>query len=104
MKKMAVALDVAVCFILNILDLLIFDFLLHRTARIVVPLFSFGVVEVEAIYADRPPAAQLHDEHVGRRRLLAALPPCLSKRDADVAVSYRTFNPATCFRRHVMRL
>lgn len=52
MKKMAVALDVAVCFILNIIDLLIFDFLLHRTARIVVPLFSFGVVEVEAIYAD----------------------------------------------------
>jgi hypothetical protein len=34
----------------GILDLLVFELLLHRTARIVVPLLSFGKVEVEEIY------------------------------------------------------
>ncbi|MBP1882395.1 hypothetical protein [Sinorhizobium mexicanum] len=52
MKKIGFAFDAVVGLILNILDLLIFEFLLHRTARIVVPLVSFGRVKVEEIYTD----------------------------------------------------
>ncbi len=52
MKKIGFALDLVASFICNMIDFLVFEFLLHRTARIVVPLFSFGTVKVEEIYTD----------------------------------------------------
>ncbi|WP_141690284.1 MULTISPECIES: hypothetical protein [unclassified Ensifer] len=51
MKKIALAFDVVVGTIFNLIDLLIFEFLLHRTARVIVPLVSFGKIEVEDIHA-----------------------------------------------------
>ncbi|MCA1440327.1 hypothetical protein I6F07_08900 [Ensifer sp. IC4062] len=51
MRKIFLAFDVILSSVLGILDLLIFDFFLHRTARIIVPLVSFGRFEVEKIYS-----------------------------------------------------
>lgn len=51
MKKIGLAFDVIVGTIFNLIDVLIFEFLLHRTARVIVPLISFGRIEVENIYA-----------------------------------------------------
>lgn len=51
MKKIGLAFDVVVGTIFNLIDVLIFEFLLHRTARVIVPLISFGRIEVEDIYA-----------------------------------------------------
>ena len=52
MKKIGLALEAVAGVVLNILDLLIFEFVLHRTARVVVPLASFGKLQVQEIYAD----------------------------------------------------
>jgi hypothetical protein len=51
MKKVGVALDAIAGIVLNILDIIVLGFLLHRVARLIVPLFSFGRVQVEDIYA-----------------------------------------------------
>ncbi|HEV7321569.1 MAG TPA: hypothetical protein VGO04_23440 [Ensifer sp.] len=51
MKKVRVALDAVVGIVLNILDIIVLGFLLHRVARLIVPLFSFGRVQVEDVYA-----------------------------------------------------
>lgn len=52
MKKIGLAFDAVVGVILNVIDLLVIEFFLHRTARIVVPLLSFGRIKVEEIYTD----------------------------------------------------
>lgn len=49
MKKVGLAFDAGAGVVLNIFDLLIFEFFLHRTARMVVPLASLGKLQ---IYAD----------------------------------------------------
>ena len=51
MKKVGVALDAIAGIVLDILDIIVVGFLLHRVARLIVPLFSFGRVQVEDIYA-----------------------------------------------------
>ncbi|WP_026621298.1 hypothetical protein M728_001867 [Ensifer sp. WSM1721] len=52
MKKMGLAFDAVAGVVLNILDLLIFELFLHRTARVVVPLLSLGKIQVQEIYAE----------------------------------------------------
>ncbi|HXV31059.1 MAG TPA: hypothetical protein VD840_12075 [Sinorhizobium sp.] len=52
MKKIGVAFAAILSAMFGILDLLLFELLLHRTARVVVPLVSFGKLEVEEIYTD----------------------------------------------------
>jgi hypothetical protein len=52
MKKIGLAFDAAAGVVLNILDLLIFELFLHRTARVVVPLLSIGRIQVQEIYTD----------------------------------------------------
>lgn len=50
MKKVGVALDAIAGIVLDILDIIV-GFLLHRVARVLVPLFSFGRIKVEDLYA-----------------------------------------------------
>lgn len=52
MKKVGLAFDAVAGVVLNIVDLLIFEFFLHRTARMVVPLASLGKLQARKIYAD----------------------------------------------------
>lgn len=52
MKKIAFAFDVVLGVLFNVVDLLVFEFFLHRTARVVVPLASLGKVHVQAIHAN----------------------------------------------------
>ncbi len=50
MKKVGVALDAIAGIVLDILDIIV-GFLLHRVARVLVPLLSFGRIKVEDLYA-----------------------------------------------------
>lgn len=51
MKKVGAALDAIAGIVLDILDIIVVGFLLHRVARVLVPLFSFGKIQVEDLYA-----------------------------------------------------
>lgn len=51
MKKVGVALDAIAGIVLDILDIIVVGFLLHRVARVLVPLLSFGRIKVEDLYA-----------------------------------------------------
>lgn len=50
MKKVGVALDAIAGIVLDILDIIV-GFLLHRVARVLLPLLSFGRIKVEDLYA-----------------------------------------------------
>ncbi len=51
MKKVGVALDAIAGIVLDILDIIVVGFLLHRVARVLVPFLSFGRIKVEDLYA-----------------------------------------------------